>query len=83
MKTGVSYARTARSRVPRHPPGRTSGMARGPFRGKWRLLERSSPEQHERIADMDATLSLLDAIDLLRIDVHRTAHFLYSDTDEP
>jgi hypothetical protein len=83
MKTRLSYARAARSRVPRLPPRRTSGITRGPSRDKGWLRERGSPEQHERMADMDATLSLLDAIDLLRIDVHRTAHYIYSDIDEP
>ncbi|MGZ3677573.1 MAG: hypothetical protein ACXWQR_03280 [Ktedonobacterales bacterium] len=58
-------------------------MMRRPSWGKWRLRERGSPEQNERIADIDVTLSLLDAIDLLRIDVHRTAHYIYSDIDEP
>ncbi|HEX8033327.1 MAG TPA: hypothetical protein VF510_05745 [Ktedonobacterales bacterium] len=83
MKTHVSLARASRSRVTRPLPGRTFGMTAGRRRRRGRILERGRPEQHGSIADMDATLSVLDIIDLLRIDVHRTAHFIYSDIDEP
>lgn len=83
MKTRIRYVYADQSRMKRPPPGRASAMARGANRGRRQLREHSNLRPHERIADSDATLSLFDAIDLLRVDIHRTARFIYSDLDEP
>lgn len=82
MKTNTRYARPDYSRGKRPQPGRAPAMPRRPKLGKHGVRERSSPLPQDYIADWDANVSLLDAIDLLRFEVRTTAHFIYSDTDE-
>lgn len=81
MKAQRSLARAGHGGYMRR--GRASGMTRHFKLGtKW-SRQRSNSLPPEFNFDIDATVSLLDLIEVLELEVRSTAHFIYPDADEP